>query len=166
MDVNIGRFTTEYIDTEDRLRLAGEGAAGVPVVIWLTQRLLARAIPPLLLWLEQQGAALPRAEVAHSWAQQAARAALAPAPPVRPAIDTVAWLAQRIDVTFGADRVLLVFRSEQEDVATLPLATLPLRQWLNILHDAHVAADWPLAAWPDWVRESAMPAPGKAVVLH
>ena len=36
------RFTTEYVEIEDRIRLAGETAPGHTVVLWLTQRLLAR----------------------------------------------------------------------------------------------------------------------------
>jgi hypothetical protein len=35
----LDRTTTEYIDTEDRLRLSGQYADGSAVVIWLTQRL-------------------------------------------------------------------------------------------------------------------------------
>lgn len=65
--IALERITTEYIETEDRIRLTGEAAGGVPVVIWL-----------------------------------------------------------------------------------------PLRQWLGILHDMYVKAEWPLAVWPDWVRESAL----------
>ena len=41
------RCTTEYIATEDRLRLSGEIGTQSTVVLWLTQRLLNRLMPPL-----------------------------------------------------------------------------------------------------------------------
>ena len=67
------RITTQYIDFEDRIRLAGEVGNAAPVVIWLTRRLLQRLLPALLQWLERQGADKQRAEVLQSFAQQAAR---------------------------------------------------------------------------------------------
>ena len=38
------RCTTEYVECEDRIRLAGELASGATVVLWLTQRLMNRLI--------------------------------------------------------------------------------------------------------------------------
>lgn len=63
MTDTLQRITTEYIDHEDRLRLAGEDAQGQTTVLWLTQRLLNRLIPHLCQWLEQQGGNAPLAEV-------------------------------------------------------------------------------------------------------
>ena len=40
MTDSLDRITTEYIDTEDRIRLSGQYAGGPAVVIWLTQRLI------------------------------------------------------------------------------------------------------------------------------
>lgn len=57
------RFTTEYVEIEDRIRLAGETAPGHTVVLWLTQRLLARLLPHLLQWLEQQTGATIRGDI-------------------------------------------------------------------------------------------------------
>ena len=48
------RITTEFVDAEDRIRLAGEDAAGEAVVLWLTQRLLNRLVAHLCDWLEQR----------------------------------------------------------------------------------------------------------------
>ena len=85
------RITTEYVEQEDRIRLSGEFASGDTVVLWLTQRLLHRLVPHLTAWLARQVApasSIPAVEAAHQdivqgFAQQAARAQLAPEPPVR-----------------------------------------------------------------------------------
>ena len=42
MPHTLDRTTTEYIDTEDRLRLSGQYADVPAVVIWLIQRLIYR----------------------------------------------------------------------------------------------------------------------------
>lgn len=46
------RMTTDYIVQEDRIRVTGECAGGGVLVLWLTQRLLVRLVPPLCRWLE------------------------------------------------------------------------------------------------------------------
>ena len=51
------RVTTRYSVAQDRICLAGELPGGSPVVLWLTQRLLRRLLPPLLAWLQEQGGA-------------------------------------------------------------------------------------------------------------
>ena len=45
--MDLHRITTEYIDSEDRIRLTGQLASGDTVVLWLTQRLLNRLVPHL-----------------------------------------------------------------------------------------------------------------------
>ena len=160
------RITTEYIDLEDRLRLAGEVSNAAPVVIWLTQRLLQRLVPALLQWLERQDDATPRAEVLQSFAQQAARAELMPQAPVRAVAGCAAWLALAVDITRSEQVISLTFRGADGQDATLNLAAKPLRQWLSIVHDAYLKADWPLNVWPDWVGASTLPAGQQSVVLH
>jgi len=46
------------------------------------------------------------------------------------------------------------------------LAARPLRQWLDIVHDAYRKAGWPLAVWPGWLRDGEAPADRSAVVVH
>ena len=160
------RITTEYIELEDRLRLAGEVENAAPVVMWLTQRLLQRLLPALLQWLEHQGGDMPRAEVLQSFAQQAARSELTPQAPVRVAAGCAAWLAQSVDITRSEQIISLTFRGAGDQDATLILAAKPLRQWLSIVHDAYLKAAWPLNVWPDWIRESTLAAGQQSVVLH
>jgi len=160
------RITTDYIDVEDRIRVAGEYSAGAPVVIWLTRRLLQRLLPALLLWLERQGADTPHATILLGFAQQAARAELAPAPAVQTSANSTAWLVLSVDVAQSVQAVGLTFKGTHEQRVTLTLAAKPLRQWLSILYDAYRKAEWPLDLWPQWLRESNQPAGQQGVVLH
>lgn len=166
MSQSLQRITTEYIDLEDRIRLAGEVENAAPVVVWLTQRLLLRLLPALLQGLERQGADTPLAEVLHGFAQQAARAELAPQTPVRAGVGSTAWLALSVDIARTEPAVSLTFRGADGQEASLTLAAKPLRQWLSILHDAYIKAEWTLEVWPEWLRECVIPTRQQAVVLH
>lgn len=167
MTASLQRVTTEYDETEDRIRLCGEREDGTAVVVWLTQRLLRRLLPMLLEWLEQQGADMPRADLLLGLAQQAAQAELAPQQPVQAAPDSATWLAQAVDLTRTPGGVGLVFRGDGDgEAATLTLATTPLQQWLGIVHQAYGKAEWPVDLWPEWLREAARPALPQATVLH
>jgi hypothetical protein len=160
------RITTEYIDFEDRIRLSGEVGNAAPVVVWLTRRLLQRLLPVLLQRLELPGADAPLAEVLHGFAQQAARAELAPQAPVRAGAGSTVWLAMSVDIVQLEQTVSLTFRGADGQKAILTLAAKPLRQWLSILHDAYIKAEWPLGVWPEWLRECVLPAKEQVVVLH
>jgi hypothetical protein len=107
MTTTISRLTTDYVDTEDRVRLSGAIANGPPVAMWLTQRLALRLLPELLKWLDgNTGAAAgqnPAAsrsaarelqkQVVHCFAQEAALSELTPQPPVQAAASD-RWLIQ------------------------------------------------------------------------
>jgi hypothetical protein len=164
------RITIDYLAAEDRLRLSGEGDDGGRLAIWLTRRLLDRLVPVLLDWMQREGCDLPmaragdavatnapapRAEPLHSFAQQAARASLSPVVPVQVTATDQAWLAQAVDVGRATGVLRLTFRGADVQQAVLTLRPQPLRQWLNILHDAYRKADWPATVWPDWVRDAA-----------
>ena len=158
------RITTEYIDSEDRLRLSGEMGNDVPVVIWLTQRLLQRLVPMLLRWLENQNADLPHAEILQGFAQQAAKAELAPLAPVLACPDSAAWLVLSVDIVQSEQAVSLTFYgADGQDAVSLMLAATPLRQWLSIVYELYLKAEWPIEIWPGWLRESTSPVePGQA----
>ena len=166
MTPSLQRITTEYIDLEDRIRLSGETKNAAPVVVWLTQRVVQRLLPALLQWLERQNADTSRAEILHSFAQQAAEAELTPQTPVRAGAGSTAWLVLSVDIAQSDQAVSLTFRGADGQDASLALAAKPLRQWLAIVHDAYLKAEWSLDVWPEWVRESTLPARQQAVVLH
>ena len=165
--VELQRITTEYIDTEDRLRLSGEvGAQATVVVVWLTQRLLNLLIPPLCKWLERQsdvmtGAGNPTiglpTDVVQSFAQQAAVAALEQQAPVRAPVHASMFqsggLVDGVQLLLGDHGVVLRFQLQAQggDGIQLTLQTQLLRQWLNIVHDQYRQAGWPLDIWPVWL---------------
>lgn len=160
------RLTTEYVETEDRFRLCGEVGEGAPMVLWLTQRLLQRLLPPLFEGLEKEHAALPRADVVHGFAQQKAQAGLARQAPVR-AADAGA-LVTSIDLSRFDQALRLTFKGADGQAATLTMNATLLRQWLGIVYTGYRRAEWPLERWPDWMDEGAA-APAAApsgAVLH
>lgn len=163
---NLQRLTTEYDEREDRVRLSGELEGGPPVVIWLTRRLLERLLPVLLHRLAARCATTPHAEVLLGFAQQAASAELAPQAPVRAAARSPAWLVLSIDIAQSELAVGLVFQGGDGRSAALLLNDKSLRQWLSIVHGAYLKAEWPLDAWPAWLRENAPSDRLGHVVLH
>ena len=52
--IHLQRITTEYVNTEDRIRLSGEVEENTSIVLWLTQRLLAQLITHLFRLIEKQ----------------------------------------------------------------------------------------------------------------
>lgn len=166
------RFTTEFVDLEDRIRLSGETAPGEAEVLWLTQRLVGRLVPHLCAWLEKQGGmglASEDAGVADAmqgFALQAALQSLVPQPPVPPEQARRSWLVQSVDVTAGDDALCLAFRGEGDARVSLLLQAQALRQWLGILHAQCCAGEWPLEAWPSWLTEPIPLAAPQAMMLH
>ncbi len=161
------RATTEYIDSEDRLRLSGTVDGQQTVVLWLTHRLLQRLLPPLLTWLDKrQPDAVPRADVLHSFAQQQAQSKLPRQAPVQAKAESQTWLVTSIDITSSDQAVRLIFKGRQQEAAQLTLTPIQLRQWLGILHAGYRAAQWPLDAWPVWMAEGTAIRPPPAALLH
>ena len=163
------RITTEFIDIEDRIRLAGEVAPGQTVVLWLTQRLLGRLLPHLVGWLEQQTGNDVRGEILQGFAQQAAMAALEPQAPVPGQPHDRGWLVHSVDIATGRDGLRLTFKTgapgESGEPFSLTLQAQPLRQWLNILYDQYRKGEWPQASWPAWLTEARPPQAGRPTAL-
>ena len=147
------RFTTEYVDFEDRIRVSHQLDSGEVVVTWLTRRLTDRLVAHLSTWLEKETVQTPRPEVLQSFAQEAAAVELAQAAPVIPPPLPAAWLVREIDVNTEGLGVGLKLKGElPQKTLTLMLSCLQLRQWLNILRSQYVLAQWPLSAWPEWLQ--------------
>jgi len=161
------RITTHYSETQDRIRLAGElGGGEASVVLWLSQRLVQRLLPILLHGVTGRDNDAPYSEMLHSFAQQSARAALTPEPPVRADQAETEWLVHSVVVNHFVEAMRLTFKGADDQQATLTLAVQPLRQWLNILYDAFAKAGWPLDQWPQWIQESMLEVHPTAVQLH
>jgi len=162
------RVTTEYVVTEDRIRLSGATADDQTVVLWLTQRLLNLLAPQLTGWLERQGASeVMDSELAQGFAQEAAEASLAAEPAVQAASPAGAWLIESVDIHIGTDGVVLTFKSEEGVVANLTLMTQALRQWLGIVRGQYGVGGWPKDVWPTWMGEThALAAKPSTTALH
>jgi len=160
------RFTTEYSDTEDRIRISHQLASGEVVVTWLTHRLLDRLIAHFATTLQKQTQTSSEPALQQSFAQQSAAAELAQAsakqetPPVEPPVSAQEWLVMAVDVKQRADGFGLQFRGfdEKAQLQTV-LSERQLRQWLNIIRSQYVRANWSLAKWPTWLQESATQEP-------
>lgn len=166
---SLQRLTTQYVAEEDRLRVAGEVAQGQTQVLWLTQRLLVRLLPPLLQGIAQQQPQVWQSELVLGFQQDAARAALEPQAPVVVQPDVSGWLVDAVDVVSSGQSTQLRFRvSASADQAEVTFDAQALRQWLGIVHDQFVLAQWPMAVWPEWMGApaSATHAEGPSGVLH
>ena len=171
--IHLQRITTEYVDTEDRIRLSGEVKENTSIVLWLTQRLLAQLITHLLGLIEKQSLDLgntdsadpaPASSLMQGFAQQVAQAELIPGLPVQAAASAQSWLVLEVDISLSPEGTLvLVFKreagkaaaQESEDAgkATLTVEAKQLRQWLGIVHSQWQQAGWPLTVWPIWMDE-------------
>lgn len=172
----ISRLTTDYVETEDRLRLSGEIAGGPAVSLWLTQRVALRLLPELVKWLDARigaapdaGASRPAAqdvhkEVVHGFAQEAALAELKPQERVH-AGPATGSLIETIEIRPGEPRLVLVFRTADGQAAGLGVTAPELRQWLAIMRSVWLNAGWPAAAWPEWMKGEARPVE-RQIVLH
>lgn len=151
------RLTTEYVDSEDRLRLTGEIGTGQTLVLWFSQRLVARLLPHLFLWLEKQGSTAFPVEIEQSFEQFAATEERNAETPVQHAEDSKSWLVEAVDVTPDQKFIRLAFRRGNETPVSLVFSSRQLRQWLSILYLLWRGADWPLGTWPEWMHDSVKP---------
>jgi hypothetical protein len=158
------RVTTQYVVTEDRLRLSGETAAGETVVLWLTQRMLNMLVPRLTGWLEQNGGDA----LLQEFAQQAAEASLGAEPPVPASQTARGGCVTSVDIATGPETAILVLKPALDDQGVrLPLTTDALRQWLSIVRAQYVIGGWPTTAWPTWMDEAQLVHPQAAgFALH
>lgn len=145
------RITSEFVEREDRVRVRGALADGQVVVLWLTQRLLNRALPPLIDWLDKQ----PSPDTS---ATSAAPPAGEPSAPVVEHGGELHHLIDQLDLAFGNSGVRLTFSSKPsgtvQQVGALILSAAALGQWLEILLRQYRKGQWPETAWGDWPKSN------------
>ena len=144
--VALRRLTTEYIEHEDRFRLAGETEQG-HLMLWLSLRMAQRLVPALVRWLEQQRAEPQRTFTQFEFGRQTIQ------PQHQEVLVLANWLITAIDVTTTAERVLLTFKNAEGQAAGFEFTAASLRQWLELLHEIYLGAQWPLDIWPVWLTE-------------
>jgi len=157
------RFTTEYVDFEDRIRISHQLDSGEVVVTWLTRRLVDRLVAHLASWLEKETEQTPRAELLQSFAQEAAAAEFAqaavtqPQEAVKPPPSPTEWLVREVDISTQPEGASFQFRGHPpHEKLPLNLNRQQLRQWLNIVRSQYLLAQWPLHAWPEWLQPDAV----------
>lgn len=160
------RLTTTYDEAEDRIRVLGEVAQGEPQLIWLTRRLLDRLLPVLCQLLEKTAPARVDAPVWQEFAQAAARADLQPQAPVQGAGTQGGWVALAVDLNHDDTLIALNIRGGQGESAELTLEYKVMRQWLNVVSDLYLKAEWALDAWPGWMRPEAHVVQTAAPLMH
>ena len=160
------RFTTEYIEHEDRLRISASLLGEEVVITWLTRRLLDRLVSHLAGLLEQETAQATLPEIQQTFAQQAAVASHQAQAEVEPqaqvpvsaqqATVTHEWLVTEVDITPSEQGVSLRLRGAQpSQMVVLGMPPVMLRQWLAIVHGQYLRAQWSLDCWPTWMNEAA-----------
>ena len=156
------RFTTQYIDTEDRLRISGVTAEGDIVVVWLVQRLLNRLMPWLAQWLADHDGRL------HSQTRTEDQTrSRQTAPAVDAASASASWLVLSVDIVSGDAGVALTFQGETGQQATIHLPAVSMRQWLGIVQAQYAKAEWSDGAWAQVLERDRTTAPLPAnATLH
>lgn len=164
----LNKITTEYIITEDRIRVCSETINGQTVTIWLTHRLLNALLPHLFSWLDKNKPIETVAniqspsikQIVQEFAQEAAVSKITQQEPVRPKLETRNLLPQAIDISYNEKILTLIFRALEHDKNSesysFSMEPLILRQWLHVLFQHYATARWTIENWPDWINQNKM----------
>ncbi len=144
------RITTQYVDSEDRIKLSGITESGETSIIWLSQRLLLRVLPHCFSWLEKKLTSSAGRDIFHSLELDDANSEQAQNSPVLPTKGCLQCLADSIDLNYGFDILSIQFRANSELYGHIQFNAMQLRQWLNILRALWRLAEWPTDVWPNW----------------
>ena len=163
--ITLQRITSEYIKSEDRIRLTAINEAEETIILWITQRLLIRLIAHFLGWLEKEAPEVARSSAIgnetksalQGMAQQSAAAKLPEQSAVTANSDSAALLVKEIDIKMSEEVVLLVFKCDEAWKAELSFTVQQLRQWLGMIHRLWRLAEWPVSIWPDWMDDNQQP---------
>ena len=161
------RVTTEYVELEDRIRLKGALEDGGSLVLWLTRRMVERLLPHLVQWLATQIQGSMDGELLQSFAQDAARAAITPQPPVVASEASRQSLVAVVDLQHNEQRMVLTFKDQEGGMqGQLALEATPLRQWLEIMQAGCLQAGWTMDVWPDWMVQTKEAAAPPSRLMH
>ena len=159
---SLKRITSEYIELEDRIRLAGITDDNQTIVLWLTMRLLRRLITHCLNLLEKNTPELKktpaqnelsRKSVQH-FVQKSAEQQIVEEAAVKVVENSPNQLPAEIDIKNDDVGVTIIFKGEFSSDYAIYLNNQQLRQWLGMLHMIWQKAEWPNLVWPDWMSSS------------
>lgn len=153
----IRKFSFVYDPSEDRLACDTEAADGATTRLWLTQRFCRSLVAAIVPFLTRSVAAPAQAHqsVVQSWEQVAAMADFGKTPAVELAPEASSGLVQAAHLTPREHGVDVAFDFGDGEQRSIPLAFTELRQMLSVMHRLHVAAEWPVDGWPDWIGDPA-----------
>ena len=171
---NLKRITTEYMELEDRIRLAGLTDGNQTVSIWLTMRLLKRLISHCLNLLEKNTSELKEAPTQseqsrksiQNFVQQSAEQQIVEETAVTVTKNSPNHLTAEIDVKDHHAGVTLIFKGEFSSNYSIYLSNQQLREWLGMLHIIWQKTDWSTLIWPDWMSSSPQETASVATPIH
>lgn len=151
------KLTLHYLPTEDRIRMDAQVQGGGVLVFWLTLRLCRELVKVLTEYFDKQ--TLPKVQgskkVVQSFFQQDADRQRNPVPSVeRPSPTTRSQLVSEVNIRTNQHAILLRMPLGGGEAAILPMNPTEARQWLQILYEQFQRAQWPLEAWPEWIRKT------------
>ena len=166
---NIQRITTRYDEQEDRFRLDALLSESDTISFWLTQRLLIRIIQHCLKTSrEQSGDAFENQQLSQTNHNHSPEK-YAKEPEVEETVvvksDTPSFVIQEVDINSGPAGVVLIFK-ETKCSYSLALDHSQLRQWLQIVYNLWLEAEWLISVWPDLVTQSRGLASEASISIH
>ena len=170
----LARVTFEFVEAEDRCKITGASEDGETLIFWLTQRLLIRLINHCLVFLDSNSERLTKnthidddsKSNLQGFAQQSAEKELPIEDPVVANHNSRSYLIEEIDLQFGDNGLLLVFKEDMTKHASLALNIDQLRQWLAIIHNVWQIAEWPMSIWPNWISTSDKTITSNGMSIH
>ena len=150
---SLKKVTSEFIETEDRIRLSALTTEDKAVAFWMTQRLLIRLVTHLSKQIEmgspQSGNAPKTEEASHSDRDiETNRESFAAESPVKIEKNIKPVLITEVDIKFGKSDLTLVLKSGKKLCANISFSLFQLKQWLEILYTLWHSAGWPISHWP------------------
>ena len=171
---SLKRITTEYIELEDRIRLAGLIEDNQTVSIWLTMRLLRRLISHCINLVDENTpelkTSLNRNEQSSkslkNFVQQSAKQQIVAETPVIVRENSPNHHAVEVDIKNDRAGVSITFKGEFSSSYSIYLNNEQLRQWLAMLHMIWQKAEWPALIWPDWMSSSSLETASGTTSIH
>jgi len=152
---SLKKVTSEFIDTEDRIRLSALTAEDKAVAFWMTQRLLIRLVTHLSKQIEigspRSGDASESEGASYSDSDrdiQTDRESFTAESAVKIEKNIKPVLITEVDIKFGKSDLTLVLKSGNKSCANISFSLSELKQWLDILYTLWHRAGWPISHWP------------------
>ena len=175
MNSGLTRVTTEYSEIEDRIIMKGSKTDGRVCAVQMTQRLMSRLVLHVTKWLESGSEAPPsdspsKDSEIKNWLQGSAQEKASSSTPIEKPVElgenSESWLAHEVDITQGPSGIKFLFKSPSGNSVELELSKETARQWLNIIFKVWKAAEWTLAPWPKWIKQSEKIEPIAGLPIH